>query len=319
MLTNELRPKTWDQVYGNAAAVKVLRRNLEEGSIRVFFLEGPAGIGKTTLARIAAQELGCSANCIREINGAESRGIEEWRAHIREMRLRPMHGSIVAWIVDECQQLTNEAWQALLKPTEEPADHIVMFFCTTMSLRDFPKTVASRVQPITLKAPSDKDLDAFVGAVCKEQGIKLSKDVRRLLVSAGQHSFRMVLQRLDALRVLETDEEQLSYLEPLVDDFADFQPDVRSFCNHLLQAPSARWLANGVELLNKLKDKLDAEGLRQVVYAYMTTICLSCPPNDDKHQRAVLVIRQFSTNYPPITRKLAGALNILHLLAQSGS
>jgi DNA polymerase-3 subunit gamma/tau len=318
MLTNTLRPKSWAQVHGNTASVKVLRRVLEDGSVRCLLFEGPTGVGKTTLARIAAAEIGCDPRCVIEKNGADDRGIDAWREVQGQLMMRPLYGKFVVVIVDECHALTKEAWDSLLKVMEEPPEHVYFFFCTTKSLGDFPKTIQSRMMPIPLKGLSLAELSDFLDAVCESEDIKLTKKVKKTLTTTADGSVRQILMRLEGVRALETPEEQLEYLGLAAVDDADISSELREFCQALLNGNEQTLLPQALVVLNNLAPAAkNPESIRQIVLAYFTTIGLSAQPGTKNWQRSIQVIASFSIPWPPLTTKLAGVLLSIDTLKQN--
>lgn len=100
-LYRKYRPQNLSEMVGNEATIKSLKAELENGS-HVFLFTGPAGCGKTTLARIIAKEVGAGDLSIKEINSAENRGIDTAREVQEQMRYNPSDGEALVWIFDEC-------------------------------------------------------------------------------------------------------------------------------------------------------------------------------------------------------------------------
>ena len=129
-LYRKYRPSTLDEMVGNEATIKSLKAELENGS-HVFLMTGPAGCGKTTLARIMAKEVNAGPLSIHEINSAENRGIDTAREIMEQMRYNPSDGDAIVWILDEMHQITSAGQNALLKALEDTPEHCYFFLCTT--------------------------------------------------------------------------------------------------------------------------------------------------------------------------------------------
>ena len=136
-LYQDVRPGTWDEVVGNAAAVGMLRGAAEsEDRPHAYLLHGPSGCGKTTLARVLARSLGVepvpegSANYM-EVNGSNNRGIEDMRRIVRDSMYEPIIGGNRVVVIDECHMATRDAQNCLLKPLEDSPPWQYYVLCTT--------------------------------------------------------------------------------------------------------------------------------------------------------------------------------------------
>ena len=101
------RPKTFKEVIGQVPIVRSLKQLLAGGTNRTSLFSGPSGTGKTTLARIAAAEVGCLDQDITEIDGATFTGIDDMRQITSSLAYRPLgEGAVKAIIIDECHMLS---------------------------------------------------------------------------------------------------------------------------------------------------------------------------------------------------------------------
>lgn len=135
-LSLTMRPKTFDDVIGLESAILSVRTKLDKEEVpRAFLIEGLYGCGKTTLANIIARyiqgPLFEGTPQITEVNGANYRKIDDMRELANAAGSLPLIGTYAVIIIDECQQLTKEAQQVLLKELEVPKSPTVWILATT--------------------------------------------------------------------------------------------------------------------------------------------------------------------------------------------
>lgn len=132
-LYNKYRPKAWCDVVEQDAVKQILSNELQTGKIkRVLLFTGGAGTGKTTSARIYANEIEPNASNVIEINCADHTGVDDVRSLVIEAsRSKPLSGKYKVFVLDECHMLTVQSQNALLKILEEPPSHCIYILCTT--------------------------------------------------------------------------------------------------------------------------------------------------------------------------------------------
>ncbi len=196
-LYRKYRPKNFTEVIGQDHIVKAISGSLKAGKIaHAYLLCGPKGIGKTTVARIIANELGSSPNDIYEMDAASNRGIDDVR-HIREsVRTMPFDSKYKIYILDEVHMFTKDAWNALLKTIEEPPSHVIFILATT-ELKKIPETIVSRCQSFTFRKPTDSILASVISNVAEKEGYNIEKGGINLIALLAEGSFR------DALGILQ--------------------------------------------------------------------------------------------------------------------
>ncbi len=116
-LADRLRPKTLDEVVGQRHlldADKVFRRALEGGSLPNMVFYGPSGVGKTTVARIIAQNSGMQ---LHKLNGT-SAGTGDIREVVGSVGSFGSQNGLLLYL-DEIQYLNKKQQQSLLEFIED--------------------------------------------------------------------------------------------------------------------------------------------------------------------------------------------------------
>ncbi|MBA3245188.1 MAG: DNA polymerase III subunit gamma/tau [Actinobacteria bacterium] len=219
-LYRKYRPQDFDDVVGQEAVVRTLRNAIELGQLRQAYLfAGPRGTGKTSMARILAKAVNCEQGptatpdkvchaCVAIANGssldviemdaASQRGIDDIREIRERVVLQPAEGRYKVYILDEAHQLTDAAWNALLKLIEEPPPHLIFVFCTTEMSKVLP-TVRSRCQTFVFARPRLAELVRVLRRVCDAEGIEAPDAALALIARGARGSFRDAESTLDQL------------------------------------------------------------------------------------------------------------------------
>ena len=145
-LAIKYRPHTWEDVVEQGSTKIILQQQLQSGEIKNAYLFcGPAGCGKTTCARIFANDINRGSGNPIELDAASNNGVDDVREIIQQAKTKSLDSEYKIFIIDECHALSNNAWQAMLKIIEEPPAKSIFIFCTT-DPQKIPKTIISRVQ-----------------------------------------------------------------------------------------------------------------------------------------------------------------------------
>lgn len=145
-LAIKYRPTSFDDVVEQGSIKIILRQQLENDETKNAYLFcGGAGTGKTTCARIFANEINKFQGNPIEMDAASNSSVDDVREIIQQAKTKSLDSEYKVFIIDECHSLSNTAWQALLKLIEEPPAKSIFIFCTT-DPQKIPKTILSRVQ-----------------------------------------------------------------------------------------------------------------------------------------------------------------------------
>ena len=224
VLARKYRPQRFADVAGQDHVVVTLMNALTQNRIaHGYIFSGHRGIGKTTIARILACALNCRNvigselrptaepcevcdSCLEiragnsvdviEIDAATNRGIDEIRELRDAARYRPSRDRFKIYILDEAHQITDAAFNALLKTLEEPPDHIVFMMATTQP-EDIPQTVRSRCQHFSFHAVKLADILGELRGIAEHEGVDADEGALNLLAEAGDGSMRDALSIMD--------------------------------------------------------------------------------------------------------------------------
>ncbi|MBU4536769.1 DNA polymerase III subunit gamma/tau [Patescibacteria group bacterium] len=193
VLYRKYRPSKFSEVLGQDHIVDTIQKAISLGNIaHAYLFSGTRGTGKTSIARLLAQEIKCSANDLNEIDAASNRGIDDIRELREAVTVLPFESPYKVYIIDEVHMLTKEAFNALLKTLEEPPKHVVFVLATT-ELEKIPDTILSRCQTFNFKKPSLEILKKSILDICKKEKLELENGAEDLIALLGDGSFRDTL------------------------------------------------------------------------------------------------------------------------------
>ena len=165
-LAIKYRPKTFDDVTEQGSTKIILQQQLESGEVKHAYLFcGPAGCGKTTCARIFANEINKGEGNPIELDAASNNSIEDVRDISQQAKTKALDSEYKIFIIDECHALSNSAWQAMLKLIEEPPAKAIFIFCTT-DPQKIPATIISRVQRYDFQRISQQGIVDRLKTIC---------------------------------------------------------------------------------------------------------------------------------------------------------
>ncbi len=239
VLARKYRPQKFSDVIGQEHVTRTLQNAIAQERIaHGYIFSGHRGIGKTTVARILAMALNCRSSqkpvaepcgicdsCteiragnavdVIEIDAATNRGIDEIRELREAARYRPARDRFKIYILDEAHQITDAAFNALLKTLEEPPSHVIFMMATTQP-EDIPQTIRSRCQHFSFRAVKFDDIMGQLRGIVTKEKIPADDDALALLAEAGDGSLRDALSILDQAIASTSDHLTLDSVRSLI-------------------------------------------------------------------------------------------------------
>ena len=199
-LATKYRPRTFKDVVCQDNIKKVLTNQLHTGEVKQAYLFcGSAGTGKTTSARIFANEVNAGKGKPIEIDGASNNGVDNIRNIIDDCRMKSLDSKYKVYIIDEVHMLSIGAFNALLKVLEEPPKGVIFILCTT-DPHKIPATILSRVQRFQFKRIPQNEVVKRLQYVLQQEG-KITYDMEALqyIAKLADGGMRDALMKLDTV------------------------------------------------------------------------------------------------------------------------
>lgn len=289
-LYKKYRPTKLSDVLGQDAVVHALENKIRNKEVpHTILLSGESGIGKTTIARILAKELGCEEEYMTECNASSTRGIDFAKSLIAEMNNKPLVGSCKIYLLDEAHNLTSDAQNALLKALEDTPSH-VYFILTTTDKKKLIKAVRTRCWEIDLSRIDDDAIGRLVRKVSRLESIKISPEVLDRIIDHSHGSARVALVYLDSINGIDDESAK-----NLINSLDETEKNGIILCR-LLFDKNSKWV-NIAKALSDTED-IDPETVRYTILAYARKALLG------NNQLAAVIINEFKDTF--INSKQAG-------------
>lgn len=218
------RPTQITDIVGQKRIVESIKKQAEKDIYgHAYLFAGQFGSGKTSIARILSSLMTCTdkkdhlvcgkcrsclpihnGNCVDvyEIDAASKRGIDDARKIRETSYYAPQELKKKIYIIDECHQLTPEAWNALLKIIEEPPSYVSFIFCTT-DHRKVPPTISSRCQKFIFSQISNQDISLHLKKIAKKEKIEINDNVIDNIAKISYGSLRNAINHLEQIAMVK--------------------------------------------------------------------------------------------------------------------
>jgi replication factor C small subunit len=183
------RSSNLDSYVGNENIKKTIQQYLDQNDIQNFIFYGPAGTGKTTLAKLIVNNLDCD---YLYINASDERGIETIRDKVQGFASVASFKSLKVVILDEADFLTIQA-QASLRNIIETYSRTTRFILTCNYVERIIDPLQSRCQVLKIVPPSKQEIAKHVAGILEQEEVSYTMDDIKILVSQFYPDVRKML------------------------------------------------------------------------------------------------------------------------------
>lgn len=214
-LYRQFRPRTFDEMIGQAHVTTTLKNQIKTGNIgHAYLFCGSRGTGKTTAAKVFARAINCHSSSadgnpclscsscndqgidIIELDAASNNGVDYIRDIKEKASFSPINGKYKIYIVDEVHMLSVNAFNAFLKILEEPPSFAIFILCTTEPQK-IPQTILSRCMRFDFRLVGLSDLSQLLFGILEKIGKKATPQAVTAICTAGDGSVRDTLSIAD--------------------------------------------------------------------------------------------------------------------------
>jgi replication factor C small subunit len=192
LLVEKYRSKDLDSYVGNEHIKKTIKQYLGQNDIQNLIFYGPAGTGKTTLAKLIVNNLDCD---YLYINASDERGIETIRDKVSGFASTASFKPLKVVILDEADFLTIQA-QASLRNVIETFSRTTRFIMTCNYVERIIDPLQSRCQVLKVIPPSKKEVAVHLASVMTTEDTAYEMEDLKTIVNQYYPDLRKCLNTI---------------------------------------------------------------------------------------------------------------------------
>ena len=200
LLVEKYRPTNLDNYVGNESIKKSISNYIGQNDIQNLIFYGPAGTGKTTLAKLIVKNIDCD---YLYINASDERGIETIRDKVSGFASTMSFKPLKVIILDEADFLTIQA-QASLRNVIETFSRTTRFILTCNFIERIIDPLQSRCQTLKIVPPNKLDILKHLEKVTKRENIEYVVDNLKTIVDSNYPDVRKMLNTIQVSTVDNT-------------------------------------------------------------------------------------------------------------------
>ena len=253
------RPATMDDYIGNENVKEKVAQFIKNNDIPHILLFGPAGTGKTSLAKLLTKNVKCD---VMYINASDQNSVEDVRVQMKNYASSAGFNPLKVIILDEADRLTGDAQGVLRNMLETYSAH-TRFILTCNFVEKMIAPISSRMQSFEIKPISKKDVALRLVEILQNEKVSFTQEDIIFIVSTYYPDIRKVINFAQQSTVETKDENGNSSLKIKISKENAVEVDMLNKLVNLLKTPTKAGVFNEIR---QLTTEFDVNSLETVLH-----------------------------------------------------